>query len=68
LLPSARLDYRVKAGDTLSAIARKHDILLKEIVNANGLTDHRQSTAPIPAFHSSAAGQTIPPIIAVFGS
>jgi len=28
---SARLDYRVKAGDTLSAIARKRDILLKEI-------------------------------------
>ncbi len=60
LLPSARLDYRVKAGDTLSAIARQHDISLKEIVTANKLTDPDRlqinQRLTIPRRHSSTVG------------
>jgi len=37
LVPSVSLDYRVKAGDTLSLIARKHNISLQEIGKANEL-------------------------------
>jgi murein DD-endopeptidase MepM/ murein hydrolase activator NlpD len=64
LVPSVWLDYRVKAGDTLSLIARKHNISLQQIGNANKLTAPYRlqinQRLTIPAFQdSSAAGQTI---------
>jgi LysM repeat protein len=31
--------YVVKSGDTLSAIAQRHEVLQKSIVEANGLAD-----------------------------
>jgi len=56
LLPSARLDYRVKLESL--AIARKHDISLKEIVNK--MTAPRSASINqrliIPGRHSSTVG------------
>jgi murein DD-endopeptidase MepM/ murein hydrolase activator NlpD len=64
VVPSVSLDYRVKAGDTLSAIARKYSISLKELVDANQLTNPNRlqinQRIAIPAFlYSSAVGQTL---------
>lgn len=64
IVVASSLDYQVKAGDTLSAIAYKHSIPLKELIDANKLTapDRLQinQRLTIPAFlYGRAAGQTI---------
>lgn len=63
VVPSS-LDYRVKDGDTLSAIALKYSISLQVLVDANHLTnpDRLQinQRLAIPAFrYTSASGQIL---------
>jgi murein DD-endopeptidase MepM/ murein hydrolase activator NlpD len=58
------LDYQVKAGDTLSAIARNYGISLSDLVKTNQLSNpdllEINQQIKIPAFqYSSAVGQNI---------
>ena len=61
---ASSLDYQVKPGDTLSAIARHHGISLPELVKSNQLTDpnllqiNQRITIPNSQY-SSAVAQTI---------
>lgn len=57
-------EYQVKAGDTLTAIARNYGISVSELVNANGLTNPNQlqinQQIRVPIFqYSNTSGQTV---------
>lgn len=43
--PSAREPYTVKAGDTLTSIARAHGVTVDALVKANGIKDPNKITA-----------------------
>lgn len=64
VVTSVSPDYQVKAGDTLSAIARNYGISLSELVKVNQLSDpdllqiNQRITIP-PFQYSSAVGQAI---------
>lgn len=57
VVPSALLSHQVKAGDTLTALARHHGISLSALVNANQLADPDKlqinQRITIPPFQSS---------------
>lgn len=57
-------EYQVKAGDTLTAIARNYGISVSELVSANGLTNPNQlqinQQIRVPTFqYSNTTGQTV---------